>query len=187
MQAIAVVGPALASAGTSTALAVASTAVGVGGAIMEARAQRAELAYRGAIATRQAVLEEQNAAMVRQAGAVAAQDVDFENAAIMAEELATMSSRGFLTSSPSYVRRRNQQAALARRDRLRTVVDANNQAASASNRAAAARAEASQSRAGARNAGRAGILNIGSSLISGANLAGELAARRLSNEARTVS
>lgn len=187
MQAIALVGPALTAVGSSTALAVASTAIGVAGAVAESRANAAELSYRGAIATRQAQLEEQNAAMVRQAGAVTAQDQDFEAAAIMADELATMSSRGFVVNSPSYARRRNQQAALARRDRLRTVIDANNQAASASNRAATARAEGAQARAGQRNNRISGILNIGSSLISGANLAGELAARRISNNARTVS
>lgn len=187
MQAVAVVGAALATPAVSTALALGSTAVGAMGAVSEMNAQRAELSYRGAIATRQAQLEEQNAAMVRQAGAVAAQDQDFEAAAIMADELATMSGRGFLVNSASYARRRDQQAALARRDRLRTVVDARNQAASASNRATTARLEADQARAAGRNARTSGILNIGSSLISGASLTGETFARRISNNARTVS
>jgi hypothetical protein len=139
------------------------------------------------LASRQAKLEEQNAALVKQSGQQQAMDQDFAAADIMAEELATMAGRGFNVNSTSYQRRRNNQSVLARRDRLRTINDANNQAASSRNRAQTARLEGAQARQAGRNARTETVLNIGSSLISGASLAGDLAARRLQNQSRTVN
>lgn len=186
MQALAMIGPAMTAFGSSTALAVASTGLGVVGSLAEMGAARAEAGYRAALLTRQAVLDTRNAEMVQKSGQIQAQDQDFEAASIMADEIATMAGRGFNINSPSYIRRRDQTAALARRDRLRLVTDANNQAASSRNRAATSRLEASQARSAGRNATVSGVLNIGSSLISGARLSSELAARRVQNQSRTI-
>lgn len=181
MQAVPLIGAAF-----STPLVAASTALSLGSAVVGAVGARQEAQYRAAVASRQAILDQQNAQLVREAGKQDAMQQDLEAAAIMAEELATMGSRGFRTTSPSYIRRRDSQRALARRDRLRLIQDSENQARSAENRASSSRAEAAQARRAGSFALIEGGLNIGSSLIGGARLAGELAARRTTNYARTV-
>ena len=186
MTALAPIGAALGAVGGSAPLVGAATAIGAAGAVVNTISTIQAGRTQAAILQRQAQLDRENAERVRQAAAVQAQDQDLEAAAIIGNEIATAGASGFELSSGSLRRRERSLRVLATRDRLRTIHDGEIQAQGLEEGADITSIRASAARPSFLTVATGG-LEIGESLISGANLASSLNARRVQRTARSVA
>ena len=142
--------------------------------------------YQAAVAKRAALVKEENARRIVEAGQKQAKDQDLAAAAAVADDIAAQASSGFSLSSPSFVRRRKSQTRLIEQDRTRIIEDANLQAQGELNDAATYRSEASQAKSSALFSFLEAGLNIGDSIIGGANLVSNVRQRRITNNSRYV-
>jgi len=168
-------GPAAAATGAK----LFSTVVSGLGQISAAR-------YNAAVLRRNQAIEENNARRVRDAGAMRAQDADFEAAAVFGDIIATQGASGFRFGSGSFQARRSKNRITASINRGRIYDDASIEAQSTDERARAFGEEA-------RFEDQKGFFallsmggNLGSDLISGANLNSKIAADRLRRAAPNV-
>lgn len=167
------------AAAPATGAGIASTAVGVGSSLLAISYQRSVLA-------RQAAMEEENARRARAAGAIEAQEADFEAAAVASEVLARQGASGLNVRSRAFYRRRTRNAIRATTNRQRIVNDAEVQARNAEERASGARAESRGLGMQALFTGVSGAFDLGTDLISGANLNRRLARQRNQTSVRRV-
>lgn len=142
--------------------------------------------YNAAVATRAAMIRDQNANRLLEAGRKEAQMQDEQAAAAIADDIALSAASGFSVNSPSFVRRRQRTTELAGRDRANIVEDSILAAKSEREGAASLRSEASQYKRSNLFTLLSGAIGVGDTLIGGANLTSSVAARRTTNNARYV-
>lgn len=157
-------GAAAGAAGAATNTALLSTAVTTLGTF-------AALSMQSAAMRAAADAEEAEAKRIREAGMTAAQDIDFEYAALIAEEKARQGASGIAVNSGSFQRRRARLKTIGRTSALRAAHDAEVQSISLRNRAAVKRTEASGLRFQSIFTLASGAIDMRSDLISGAALA----------------
>lgn len=142
--------------------------------------------YNAAVMTRAAKIQEENSNRILEAGRKEAEMQDYAAATAMADDLAASAASGFAVSSPSFVRRRQRLTDLANQDRRNIIDDSVIQARSEREGAAASLSEAAQFKRSNLFAVLTAGLGVGDTLIGGANLTREIAARRTTNNARYV-
>lgn len=118
-----------------TVLSASSAALGVVSSYTSAKATKQGLED-------QAAQEEANAASVREAGNIKAQDADFDALVQIGEAESSMAGSGFFLGSKTSMRQRRLNRLSARRNSLRIIDDSERQAVAADQRAASARSSA---------------------------------------------
>jgi hypothetical protein len=184
---IAPVAGALAGGGLSTALTLVGAVVSGIGARRQANAQAEMAQYQAAIAERNAQIAANNAETQRDVGAIDQQEMDFQAAAIIADEKNRQAASGFSLNSTAYRRRDAALRTLARRDALRVREDAERKAISLENEQQGELSSARASRAAARNYRSQGRFAFASSLISGATQVANIRADQITRSAGAVS
>jgi len=169
-----------------TGAGAASAGLGIVSSLVTGIAGISAANYQAAVASRAAMIHDQNAERIMLAGRKDAKMQDEAAAAQIADEIASQAASGFELSSPSFVRRRNKMSVLATQDRQNIVEDANLQAASEREAGATARSEASQARSSALFRFIGMGLNIADSAIGGANLSSSVSSRRVKSSAYDV-
>lgn len=139
----------------------AASGLQVVGTALSAVSGLASANYQASVAKANAKIAEQNAARAQQEAAVAAQEQDWQAAAEIGQMVASMGASGLLIDSPSNLAKQRSARQLAAKDRGYTIYRGATEGANYSQQAATFRADAGAART-------AGILGVGSSLISGA-------------------
>ena len=164
------------AAGIGTALSVVTgvigTVVSMSAAKAEGEARLAEAKYQRSVLQAQDEQLRLNAAAERERGAVSAQDKDFENLAIMEEEIAQQGASGFTLSSGSFGRKRRQNKILSTQDRLRITQDSEQRALDTEAKAKGIASEADFNLMRQGHIKSATKRNVTSTLITGASRVG---------------
>jgi len=155
--------------------AVLSTAVTGISAISASR-------YNAAVLRRNQALEAENAERIRQAGQTAAQEADFEAAAVFGDIIANQGASGFSLDSGSFQARRQKNRLTASINRRRIIRDAEIEGRSADERARAFGASARFERQKGFFALISSGIGFSDDLISGANLASDLKRRQIGRD-----
>ena len=162
--------PLLAAAGplaaAATPLTIASTAMSAVGALQQGRAESQALSYNAMVADNNASIARQNATLATQQAGLDAATQDQGAAQEIGQIIAEATGSGLVGGSVSM--RQIAARRLAAQDRLAIRQSGTNQARNFRQQARDLAQDASFGRASARNARTAGLINFGSSLISGA-------------------
>ena len=169
-----------ASVAAAVGTSVTSTAITGISAISASR-------YNSAVLRRNQALEEENAARVRQAGALAAQKSDFEAAAVFGDLIASQGASGFRLGSGSFEARRQKNRSIASVNRRRIIQDAEVEGRSAAERASAFGAEARFERQKGFFALIKSGIGFSDDLISGASLASRIKIGQLGRDRAGVN
>lgn len=173
--------------GLGTSLTGLSTAVTIAGTLMSGIGAFQSSQYQAAVLERQAEIDKRNADMAIERGQVRAQEADIDAMFAMGAEKARQGASGFSTNSPSFVQRRRRNRATADLNRRRLVEDSQIESMNFRDSAATNRIEAQGARSAGRNALFGTAFQIGTDLISGAQLTRETKARRLNRQALGIN
>lgn len=180
-----------AAAGAATAGAVATTAgltagqIAAAGTVVSALGAISALGAQAQAADAASRVEEENARQARIAASSAAQDADFEAAAVLADLQVRQSASGLVVSSPSFLRRQNRNSISADINRERIVEDGERSATSAQNRALSQRSSASAARSERIFTAIGGAIQTRADLIGDAELVSR--ARENKNTIRRIN
>lgn len=179
---MAFIAPIAAAVGGST-LATAGAVVGAAGSVLQGVARHRQLQFQEQVLKNQAEYQEQLAMRENLRGQVEQQEQDFDALRQMGANEVSRAGSGFELSSPGFNRARRRESVLARRDALRIRADSDARVRGFENEAATLRTEAGSTALARRNNIASTTLNVGSSLISGADMINRSTARRLRREA----
>jgi hypothetical protein len=162
---MAVAVPLIAGLSASTATVI-GTGITIASTLMGTVASMNAASTEAKIAENNAIIAEDNRKRAIQEGQIKAQQQDFEASQELGELVAKQAASGL--SGTSYALQRKSMRELAARDRGFTIYESEALATRHAQDAQDYRTSAASSRSAKRNAGIAGILGTGSSLISGA-------------------
>lgn len=158
----------LAAGISASTLATASAAVSIGTSVLSAVSARNQASFEGELAQRnQKIAEENRLQTIRETGE-AARDKDREASQELGALIASQAASGL--SGGSHALQRKSLRQLAARDRERIVAEGTSQAERFRQQAQGFAGDAAAASAAKSNALTTGLLDVGSSAISGASL-----------------